>query len=122
MSRFVALLGQRLRRDWVQLVLWTVGTALLAYLSFVGVAESYATAQDRTSLLAAAFANPVILLFRGLPSGAGEGAFMVFLIFPWLAIPQVSLRYKPIKQFQTKVDLGFSTSGFFFGASASYGL
>lgn len=86
MSRFVALLGQRLRRDWVQLVLWTVGTALLAYLSFVGVAESYATAQDRTSLLAAALANPVILLFRGLPSGAGEGAFMVFLIFPWLAI------------------------------------
>ncbi|WP_127473404.1 ABC transporter permease [Microbacterium sulfonylureivorans] len=86
MSRFLALLGQRFRRDWLQLVLWTVGTALLAYLAFVGVAESYGTEQDRTSLLAAALANPVILLFRGLPSGADEGAFMVFLIFPWLAI------------------------------------
>jgi ABC-2 type transport system permease protein len=86
MSRFSALLGERLRRDRVQLLLWVVGTALLAYLSFVGVAESYGTEEDRTSLLAAALANPVILLFRGLPSGADEGAFMVFLIFPWLAI------------------------------------
>jgi ABC-2 type transport system permease protein len=86
MNRFGALLGQRSRRDRVQLVLWTVGTGLLAYASFVGVSESYGTEQDRTSLLAAALANPVILLFRGLPSGADEGAFMVFLIFPWLAI------------------------------------
>jgi len=86
MRRSLALLGQRFRRDRLQLVLWTVGTALLAYLSFVGVAESYGTEQDRTSLLAAALANPVILLFRGLPSGAGEGAFTVFLILPWLAI------------------------------------
>ena len=86
MSRFSALLTQRLRRDGLQLALWTIGTALLAYLAFVGVAQSYGTEQDRTSLLAAALANPVILLFRGLPSGAGEGAFMVFLIFPWLAL------------------------------------
>ena len=44
------------------------------------------------------------------------------LLFPWIAVPQVSLRYKPIKQFQSKLDLGFSTSGFFFGFSGSYGL
>jgi len=44
------------------------------------------------------------------------------VLFPWLALPQVSFRYKPIKQFQTKLDLGFSTAGFFFGLSASYGL
>jgi ABC-2 type transport system permease protein len=86
MSRFVALLGQRARRDAVQVLLWAVGTALLAYASYVGVADAYGTAQDRTSLLAAALANPVILLFRGLPSGTGEGAFVVFLIFPWLAL------------------------------------
>jgi putative exporter of polyketide antibiotics len=86
MSRFAALLRQRLRRDRLQLALWSVGAALLAYLAFVGVAESYGTEQDRSSLLAAALANPVILLFRGLPSGTGEGAFMVFLIFPWLAM------------------------------------
>lgn len=86
MSRFLALLCQRLRRDWIQVVLWTVGAGLLAYASYIGVADTYGGEQDRTSLLAAALANPVILLFRGLPSGADEGAFMVFLIFPWLAI------------------------------------
>ncbi|HKP06439.1 MAG TPA: polyketide antibiotic transporter [Microbacterium sp.] len=86
MSRLLALLGQRARRDWLQVLLWAAGTALLAYASFVGVSDAYGTEQDRTSLLAAALANPVILLFRGLPSGAGEGAFMVFLIFPWLAM------------------------------------
>jgi hypothetical protein len=53
-------------------------------------------------------------------SWAGGGAKP--MVFPWIAIPQVSFRYKPIKQLQTKADLGFSTSGFFFGFSASYGL
>ncbi|WP_349425404.1 polyketide antibiotic transporter [Microbacterium sp. LWS13-1.2] len=86
MTRLLALLGQRVRRDWVQVLLWSAGTGLLAYASYVGVAGSYGTEQDRTSLLAAALANPVILLFRGLPSGTDQGAFMVFLIFPWLAM------------------------------------
>ena len=86
MNRVLALMGQRARRDWLQVLLWAAGTALLAYASFVGVADAYGTEQDRTSLLAAALANPVILLFRGLPSGAAQGAFMVFLIFPWLAM------------------------------------
>ncbi len=44
------------------------------------------------------------------------------MIFPWIAIPQIGFRYKPIKQFQVKADLGLSTSGIFFGLSASYGL
>ncbi|MFE1664372.1 ABC transporter permease [Microbacterium sp. P02] len=86
MNTLGPLLAQRLRRDWVQVLLWSVGAALLAYAAYAGVAQSYGTEQDRTSLLAAAIANPVILLFRGLPSGADEGAFMLFLIFPWLAI------------------------------------
>lgn len=86
MNRLTALLRQRLRRDWVQLLLWSVGTALLAYVTYVGVNDSYGTEQDRRALLAAAIANPVILLFRGLPSGAEEGAFMLFLVFPFLAM------------------------------------
>lgn len=86
MTRLLVLLGQRARRDAVQITLWAVGTGLLAYASYVGVVGTYGSEQDRTSLLAAALANPVILLFRGLPSGAAEGAFMVFLIFPWLAL------------------------------------
>ena len=86
MSRLRALLAQRLRRDRVQLLLWIIGTALLAYATYTGVTQSYATEQQRSSLLAAAIANPVILLFRGLPSGPDQGAFMLFLIFPFLAM------------------------------------
>ena len=43
-------------------------------------------------------------------------------IFPWLALPQVSFRFKPVKQFQARADLGFSVTGFYFGLSAAYGL
>ncbi|WP_314504297.1 polyketide antibiotic transporter [uncultured Microbacterium sp.] len=86
MNVFSTLLRQRLRRDRWQLLMWILGTALLAYVTYVGVSESYGTQQDREALLATAIANPVIMLFRGLPSGADEGAFMLFLIFPFLAM------------------------------------
>lgn len=86
MSTVGTLLGQRLRRDWRQLALWILGTAALAYLSYTGVAESFGTEQERSALIATALANPVILLFRGLPSGVTQSAVMAFLIFPWLAM------------------------------------
>ncbi|MGK4007777.1 hypothetical protein WMF31_34495 [Sorangium sp. So ce1036] len=43
-------------------------------------------------------------------------------VFPWISFPQVSFRYKPIKQLQTRLDAGLSITGFFFGLSAGYGL
>lgn len=43
------------------------------------------------------------------------------IVFPWISLPQVSFRVKPIKQLQTRVDLGFSITGFFFGLAAGYG-
>jgi hypothetical protein len=43
-------------------------------------------------------------------------------IFPWISLPQFSLRYKPIKQLQTRADIGFSITGFYWGLSAGYGL
>jgi len=86
MSGLGALLRQRMRRDWRQLLMWVVGTALLAYISYTGVSQSYGTLEDRQALLVTVMANPVILLFRGLPSGADQGAMMVFLIFPFLAL------------------------------------
>ncbi len=86
MRVFTTLLRERFRRDRWQLLLWIVGTALLAYVTYIGVSQSYGTQQDRQALLATAIANPVIMLFRGLPSGADEGAFMLFLIFPFLAM------------------------------------
>lgn len=80
------LLRQRGRRDGVQLVLWVGGTAALAGVGFSGVQNSYGDEQERTALLATVIANPVILLFRGLPSGAGESQMVVFLLLPWLLI------------------------------------
>ena len=43
------------------------------------------------------------------------------LVFPWFAI-QTGLRYKPHRNFVARLDLGFGTSGFFFGIGADYGL
>ncbi|WP_437590474.1 hypothetical protein [Sorangium sp. So ce1000] len=43
-------------------------------------------------------------------------------VFPWISLPQLSFRYKPIKQLQTRLDAGFSITGLFFGLSAGYGL
>lgn len=43
------------------------------------------------------------------------------IVLPWLSLPQVSFRVKPIKQLQARVDAGFSIWGFFFGLSAGYG-
>ena len=42
-------------------------------------------------------------------------------LFPWLAL-QFGLRYKPAAEFVGRLDLGFGTSGFFFGIGADYGL
>jgi hypothetical protein len=54
------------------------------------------------------------------PSWANGGSKP--LIFPWIALPQVGFRYKPIKQLEFQANGGFSTSGFFFDISGSYGI
>jgi ABC-2 type transport system permease protein len=82
----LALLRQRMRRDWLQLTLWIVGTAALAASAVSGVVSSYGTLTDRQEVLVAVMANPVIMLVRGLPSGAERQAFTLFLIFPFLAM------------------------------------
>lgn len=86
MTGLGTLLRQRLRRDTVQLILWIGGTAALAGAGFAGVQTSYGDEQERTALLATVMANPVILLFRGLPSGAAESQMVTFLLLPWLLI------------------------------------
>lgn len=43
------------------------------------------------------------------------------IIFPWLAV-QTGLRWKPHRNVIGRLDLGFSTSGPFFGIGADYGL
>ncbi len=42
-------------------------------------------------------------------------------ILPWIA-PQIGLRFKPIKQFESRLGLGISATGFWFGLSGNYGL
>ncbi len=86
MSRLTTLLAQRLRRDWLQLTLWIVGTMALALAGLSGAASTYGSETERTALLATVMANPVILLFRGLPSGPDEQAFIVFLLMPFLVM------------------------------------
>jgi ABC-2 type transport system permease protein len=106
-NRLVLLLTQRLRRDALQLTLWIVGTALLALMAYRGVTGSYGTEQDRTALLATAVANPVILLFRGLPSGPDEGAFLAFLILPFLAMLAAFMSSFPaVRHTRTDEELG----------------
>jgi hypothetical protein len=43
-------------------------------------------------------------------------------IFPWISIPQLGIRFKPIKQVESRLGVGFSLTGFWFGLSADYGL
>jgi len=82
----IALLRQRVRRDWLQLVMWSLGGVLLAVAGYGGVTQSNATVADRQEVLAAVMANSVILMFRGLPSGTSTGAFLAFEDLPWLAM------------------------------------
>jgi hypothetical protein len=47
---------------------------------------------------------------------------MVPVIFPSIVLPQLGIRYKPVKAFEARLDVGFSLTGFWFGISADYGL
>jgi ABC-2 type transport system permease protein len=85
-KRLVVLLRQRLRRDRLQLTLWVVGTALLAYASVSAVFGTYGEVSDRREILGLAIASRTILVFRGTPNGVDDGAFAFFLLFAWLAL------------------------------------
>jgi hypothetical protein len=44
------------------------------------------------------------------------------VVFPHISFPQLGLRIKPVKQFELRVGLGFSLTGFWAGLSGAYGL
>jgi hypothetical protein len=44
------------------------------------------------------------------------------VLFPHISFPQLGLRYKPVKEFEARLGLGFSLTGFWFGISGNYGL
>jgi len=43
-------------------------------------------------------------------------------IFPWISLPALAFRFKPTKHLQTRLDTGFSITGFYVGLAAHYGL
>ena len=86
MTRLMVLLRQRIRRDRLQLALWIVGIAVLAYASMTAVFDTYGEEQDRKEILGVAIATRTILVFRGTPNGTDDGAFAFFLLFAWLAL------------------------------------
>jgi hypothetical protein len=54
------------------------------------------------------------------PNWFGGGSIPV--LFPHIAIPSLGIRWKPVKQFEMRLQTGFSLTGFFFGISGDYGL
>lgn len=42
-------------------------------------------------------------------------------IFPWVTLPHLAIRIKPVHQFQIRIDGGYGLYNFFFGGSLSYG-
>lgn len=43
-------------------------------------------------------------------------------LFPWISFPQLGLRFKPVKMFESRLGIGFGLTGFWFGLSGNYGL
>lgn len=54
------------------------------------------------------------------PSWFGGGS--VPAIFPHIALPQLAIRYKPIKQLQMRLETGMQLTGWFFQFGVDYGL
>lgn len=86
MEVFLVLLGQRLRRDRWQLLSWVVAIGAFALFAAAAVTQTYGSVVSRTEILQVAIATPAILMLRGLPRGADQGAFTFFLIYAFLAL------------------------------------
>ena len=86
MNLLGVLLAHRIRRDRVQLLLWVLGTAALAFMAIAAVVDTFGDRAERESILRLTILAPAILVFRGTPNGAGEGEFATFLILAFLAL------------------------------------
>lgn len=86
MAVLLVLWGQRLRRDRWQLVSWVAAIGAFAWFAAAAVTQTYGNVASRTEILQVAIATPAILMLRGLPRGAEQGAFTFFLIYAFLAL------------------------------------
>ncbi|MGX5714788.1 ABC transporter permease [Arthrobacter sp. MAHUQ-56] len=86
MGVLLILWRQRLRRDRWQLLGWVLGIGAFALLAASAVTSTYGSTASRTEILQVAVATPAILMLRGLPRGADQGAFTFFLVYAFLAL------------------------------------
>jgi len=82
----LVLWRQRLRRDRWQLLSWVLAIGAFALFAAAAVTQTYGSVASRTEILQVAVATPAILMLRGLPRGAEQGAFTFFLIYAFLAL------------------------------------
>jgi ABC-2 type transport system permease protein len=80
------LWGERLRRDRWQLAIWVLGIGSMALFAATAILQTYGEQSSRAEILQVAIATPAILMLRGLPRGAEQGAFTFFLIYAFLAL------------------------------------
>jgi len=86
MGVLLVLWRQRLRRDRWQLLSWVLAIGAFALFAAAAVTQTYGNVASRTEILQVAIATPAILMLRGLPRGADQGAFTFFLIYAFLAL------------------------------------
>jgi ABC-2 type transport system permease protein len=86
MTTLPTLIGLRLRRDRLQLVVWLGSTFLLVLLSARALATTYGTEPERASLVRLATANASVLALRGAPQGTSPGALVAFELMAYLAL------------------------------------
>jgi ABC-2 type transport system permease protein len=86
MAAFLDLWRQRLRRDRWQLAVWIAAVLFLAVFAVAAIAKTYGAEAERTQILQVASATPAILMLRGLARGPGEGAFLFFEMYAFLAV------------------------------------
>ena len=64
MNLLGVLLAHRIRRDRVQLLLWVLGTAALAFMAIAAVVDTFGDRAERESILRLTILAPAILVFR----------------------------------------------------------
>lgn len=75
-----------IRRDRIQLPLWILGTALFVPVVVASVRDRFPTDADRIEILRSAVGSPALLLLRTAPTGASEGAMIMFSFATYVAV------------------------------------
>ncbi|BCB87286.1 ABC transporter permease [Phytohabitans suffuscus] len=75
-----------IRRDRIQLPLWIAGTAVFVPIVVASVRDRFPTEADRVEILRSATESPALLVLRTAPTGASEGAMIMFSLLTYVAV------------------------------------